>query len=88
MESMSLMSAFEAPFCTSAEKPPTKSTPTSLPARSIAWATGVRSFAETAAHTSAIGVTEMRLLTMGMPNSRSSCSAVGTRCSAAFVMRS
>ena len=34
------------------------------------------------------GVTEMRLFTMGMPNSRSSCSAVGTRRLAAAVMRS
>ncbi len=54
----------------------------------MAWATGVRSAAVTAAHTSAMGVTEMRLFTMGMPNSRSSCWAVGTRLSAAEVMRS
>ena len=42
MESMSLWSAADAPLCTSAEKPPTKSTPTSLPARSMATAMGVR----------------------------------------------
>ena len=88
MESMSLWSARVAPLCTSAEKPPTKSTPTSLPARSMATATGVRSSAVTAAQISAMGVTDMRLFTMGMPNSRSSCSAVGTRFSAAEVMRS
>ena len=88
MESMSLTSAAEAPLCTSALKPPTKSTPTSLPARSMATATGVRSCASVAAHSSATGVMEMRLFTMGMPNSRSSCSAVGTRRSAALVMRS
>ena len=41
-----------------------------------------------AAQISAMGVTEMRLFTMGMPNSRSSCSAVGTSFSAAEVMRS
>ena len=35
-----------------------------------------------------IGVTEMRLFTMGMPNSRSICSATGTRRSAAVVTRS
>ena len=40
---MSLRSAAEAPLCTSALKPPTKSTPTSLPALSMATAMGVRS---------------------------------------------
>ena len=88
MDSMSLMSARLAPFCTSAEKPPTKFTPTSLPARSMACAMGDRSCSCTAALISAMGVTEIRLLTMGMPNSRSSCSATGTRFSAALVMRS
>ena len=88
MESMSLRSAAEAPLCTSALKPPTKSTPTSLPALSMATAMGVRSVASVAAQISAMGVTDMRLFTMGMPYSRSSCSAVGTRRSAAVVMRS
>ena len=88
MDSISLLSAFEAPLCTSALKPPTKSTPTSFPALSMATAMGVRSCALVAAQISAMGVTEMRLFTMGMPYSRSSCSAVGTRCSAAVVMRS
>ena len=54
----------------------------------MATATGVRSSAVTAAQISAMGVTEMRLFTMGMPNSRSSCSAVGTSFSAVEVMRS
>ena len=88
IEFIRLMSAREAPFCTRAENPPTKSTPTALPALSIATAMGERSVASVAAHTSAIGVTEIRLLTIGMPYSRSSCSAVGTSFSAAVVMRS
>ena len=87
IDSISLMSAREAPLCTSAVKPPTKSTPTSLPARSIASAMGVRSSSRTAEQISAIGVTEIRLLTIGMPNSRSSCSATGTSSLAALTMR-
>ena len=67
------------PCARAREKPPTKSTPTSLPALSMATAMGVRSVASVAAQISAMGVTEMRLFTMGMPYSRSSCSAVGTR---------
>ena len=88
MESISLLSAADAPLCTSAEKPPTKSTPTSAPALSMATAMRDRSVSGTAAQISAMGVTEMRLFTIGMPNSRSSCSAVGTSCSAAFVILS
>ena len=88
MEFMSFVSEAVAPFCTRAEKPPTKSTPTSLPALSMASAMGVRSWAVTAPQISATGVTEMRLFTMGMPNSRSNCSAAGTSFSAAVVMRS
>ena len=88
IDSIRLLSAREAPLCTSAEKPPTKSTPTSLPALSIAIAIGERSVAWVAAQISAMGVTEMRLFTIGMPYSRSSCSAVGTSFSAAVVMRS
>ena len=88
MEFIRFSSARDAPLCTSAEKPPTKSTPTSLPALSIAMAMGERSVAWVAAQISAMGVTEMRLFTIGMPYSRSSCSAVGTSFSAAVVMRS
>ena len=88
MESMRLLSARDAPLCTRAEKPPTKSTPTTFAALSMATAMGDRSRASVAAQISAMGVTEMRLFTMGMPYSRSSCSAVGTSCSAAVVMRS
>ena len=88
MESMRFVSARDAPLCTSAEKPPTKSTPTSLPAASSARAMGERSAVCVAAQISAMGVTEMRLFTIGMPYSRSSCSAVGTSFSAAVVRRS
>ena len=76
------------PLCTSAEKPPMKSTPTSCAARSIARASGVRSSHAHAAATEAIGVTEMRLLTIGMPYSRSIASQTGTSRSAARVTRS
>ena len=87
MESISLLSAADAPLCTSAEKPPTKSTPTSAPALVHGHGDARRGRCRgTAAQISAMGVTEMRLFTIGMPNSRSSCSAVGTSCSAAFVM--
>ena len=88
MESISLWSAAEAPLCTSAEKPPMKSTPTSRAALSMARAMGERSLVVVAAQISAIGVTEMRLFTMGTPYSRSSWSAVGTSFSAAVVRRS
>ena len=81
-------SASAMPFWTRAEKPPTKSTPTSFAARSMATAMGVRSSASVAAARAAMGVTEMRLLMMGMPYSLCSCSAVGTRFSAAVVRRS
>ena len=85
MESMRLLSARDAPLCTRAEKPPTKSTPTTFAALSMATAMGDRSRASVAAQISAMGVTEMRLFTMGMPYSHSGCSAVGTSCSAAVV---
>ena len=63
-----------------------KFTPVSFAARSSASATfsGWR----TAPVISATGVTEMRLLTMGTPNSLSICSPVATRCSARRVIRS
>ena len=51
-------------------------------------ASGETSSAEVAAASLEIGVTEMRLFTIGMPNSRSICSATGTSFSAADVTRS
>ena len=88
IDAMSLRSPSPVPLCTSAEKPPMKSTPTSCAARSSASASGVTSSASVAAASWAIGVTEMRLLTIGMPYSRSICSAIGTSRSAARVTRS
>ena len=88
MDAMSLRSASPMFLCTSAVKPPTKFTPTSRAALSMARAMGDRSSVSAAPAISAMGVTEMRLFTMGMPYSRSSCWAVGTSFSAAVVMRS
>ena len=65
-----------------AEKPPMKSTPQVFAALSIALANGTKSSVSHALATSAMGVTEMRLLTMGMPSSRSIWQPVATRCSA------
>ena len=70
-----------APFWTSAVKPPTKLTPTSLEALSSAMAMGVRSSALVAPQISAMGVTAMRLWMIGIPYS-------GTSFSAAMVRRS
>ena len=88
IESISRRSASPMPFCTRAEKPPIKSMPSVAAARSIAAASGEKSASGQAAATWAIGVTDTRLLAMGMPYSRSSCSATGTRRSAVCVMRS
>ena len=76
MESMSTRSPCVIPFSTSAENPPMKLTPTALPARSSASATGTK---ESVWHASAaipMGVTEIRLLMMGMPYSVSMSSPV------------
>ena len=79
MARISRSSALVMALCTSAEKPPRKLTPTALAARSSVWA----SFTGSApAQISAAGVMEMRLLTIGIPNSRSMASPVGTRFSA------
>ena len=85
---MSRRSPSPIPLCTSAENPPMKSTPTSSAARSSAMASGVMSHAVVAAASWAMGVTAIRLLTMGMPNSRSIRSATGTRRAPAMVTRS
>ncbi len=88
MEAMRRRSALPAPFCTSAEKPPMKSMPSVLAARSMACATGVRSSSVVAAATWAMGVTDTRLLTMGMPYSRSRSPATSTSPSAVVVILS
>ena len=64
---MSRSSPEEKPLCTSAEKPPMKLTPTALAARSsaLAYCTGSASGAQPSSI--AMGVTETRLFTMGMP---------------------
>ncbi len=82
MARMRRSSACVVPFCTSAEKPPMKLTPQLSAARSSASAKGTYSSVLEAAATSAIGVTAIRLLTMGMPNSASMSSQRGTRFSA------
>ena len=81
-------SALPMPFWTSAEKPPMKSMPRVSAARSMACASGERSSSGQPAAIWAIGVTETRLLAMGMPYSLCRSSAVSTRCSAVRVMRS
>ena len=85
MARMSASSARVMALCTRAENPPRKLTPTAFAARSSA---RPRRTGSAPAHSSAAGVTEMRLFTMGMPNSRSICSPVGTSCSAWRTMRS
>ena len=62
--------------------------PTASAARSMACASGERSSSGQPAAIWAIGVTETRLLAMGMPYSLWRSSAVSTRCSAVRVMRS
>ena len=78
MEASSRSSARVAPLCIRAEYPPRKFTPTSAAARSSARAIGRGS----AWQIRLTGVTLMRLLTIGMPNSFSISSPVRTRCSA------
>ena len=88
MLAMRRRSVTPMPFCTSAEKPPMKSIPRASAARSMACASGERSSSGQPAATWAIGVTETRLLAMGMPYSFCRSSAVSTRRSAVRVMRS
>ena len=75
MEASSRSSAFVAPLCISAEYPPRKLTPTSAAARSSAKAIGFGSPWQIML----TGVTLMRLLTIGIPNSVSISSPVRTR---------
>ena len=87
-ESMSLRSVAPMPFCTSALKPPMKSMPRVWAARSMACAMGERSWSGQPAAIWAAGVTETRLLAMGMPYSLWRSSAVLTRFSAVCVILS
>ena len=81
-------SAFVMPLETNAEYPPRKFTPTSFLARSRVFAIVTKSSAvlHAAPPTSAIGVTEIRLLTIGMPNSFSIAAPVATKSLATVVI--
>ena len=82
MAAISRRSPEVKPLCTRAENPPIKFTPHAFAALSIATAKGTKSSVSHAPATSAMGVTQMRLFTMGMPSSRSISQPVSTRCSA------
>ena len=71
IDSMSRRSPEVMPFCTSAENPPTKSTSSSLATSSRVFAHGVKSVSSLGSATSEMGVTAMRLLMIGTPNSAS-----------------
>ena len=88
MERISSSSAFVIPFDTKAEYPPIRLTPTSSAARSRVFASVTKSslLLQAAPPTNAIGVTEILLLTMGMPNSFSMASPVFTRSLAIVVI--
>ena len=82
--SISSLSPGAKPFCTNAEKPPRKLTPHSRAALSRVFASLTASLSSQAASIIAAGVTEMRLLIIGMPSSFSICSPVLTR---SFALR-
>ena len=82
MDAISRLSLSDMPFSTRAEYPPMKFTPTAFAASSSAWATN--SCSREAIN--ATGVTEIRLFTMGIPNSRSIFSHSDTRFSARRVI--
>lgn len=85
IEFINLKSPSVKPLCTSAEYPPMKLTPTSFAAASSAFAIFIKSSVLFAlSEIKAIGVTEMRLLTIGMPNSDSRSFATFTRFFAFF----
>ncbi len=86
MARMSRSSAFVMALCTKAENPPKKLTPTSFAAASSVL--HKRTGSMPGAHSKEAGVMEMRLFTMGMPNSRSMASPVFTKSLACVVMRS
>ncbi|MPN11808.1 hypothetical protein SDC9_159116 [bioreactor metagenome] len=86
IESISSRSPAEKPFCTKAENPPTKLTPTFFAAASSVRANSTGSGFLQGASSMAIGVTEMRLLTMGTPYAALTSSAVFTRSLARVVI--
>ena len=65
--SISIRSFSVMPFCTSAEKPPIKLTPTSLAARSKTSASSGKWGSSQAEAQMAAGVMEILLLTIGIP---------------------
>ena len=81
MDSISNLSAGVMPFETSAENPPMKLTPTVFAALSSVFAIATKSSVvlQQPAPISAMGVTDILLFTMGMPNSRSISSPTETR---------
>ena len=87
IDSISSRSPSEKPFCTSAVYPPMRFTPTALAASSIALAKGTGEHLQ-AADIIAIGVTDIRLLIIGMPYSFSICSPTFTRSRAFRVILS
>ena len=67
MDSIRRLSPAEKPLCTKAPYPPIKFTPTFLAARSSVLANSTGSGEGQAPSSMAMGVTLMRLFTMGMP---------------------
>ena len=88
IERMRSSSAFVIPFVTSAEYPPIRLTPTAFAALSIVSAIVTKSSGvlHAAPPTKAIGVTEIRLLTIGIPNSFSIASPVAAKSLATVVI--
>ncbi len=82
IELSNLRSPLVMPFSIKAEKPPIKLTPTSLAALSKVCATLVRLSSSRLSANSAIGVTEILLLIIGIPNSFSMSLATLTRLAA------
>ena len=88
MERIRYSSALVIPLETRAEYPPRKFTPVASAARSKVFAIVTKSSGDlhACAPTKAIGVTEILLLTIGIPNSSSICSPVLTRSFATVVI--
>ena len=88
MERIRFSSAFVMPLLTRAEYPPRKLTPTSFAARSKVPAMVTKSSGVLQTHppTSAIGVTEILLFTIGTPKSRDMASPVLTSSLAVAVI--
>ena len=88
MERISSSSAFVMPLLTSAEYPPRKLTPTCFAALSSTFASSTKSseVLQTFPATNAIGVMEILLFTIGIPNSFSISFPVFTRSFATVVI--